>query len=119
MTDTFPGKPFVGNLLDIPKVHSWLRFKEWTDEYGPIFQLNIACRKHVVISQEKIANDLLRERGSLYSSREYLPFASGLLSDNLRPLLLPYNGLLLISNVSLYTPNLCLLPQIAGGAEGN
>ncbi|GAB1213345.1 hypothetical protein ATERTT37_002494 [Aspergillus terreus] len=91
MTDTFPGKPFVGNLLDIPKVHSWLRFKEWADEYGPIFQLNIAGRKHVVISQEKIANDLLRERGSLYSSREYLPFASGLLSDNLRPLLLPYN----------------------------
>ncbi|KAJ5233208.1 uncharacterized protein N7469_004974 [Penicillium citrinum] len=72
-----PGKPFVGNLLDIPKVHSWLRFKEWADEYGPIFQLNIASRKHVVVSQEKIANDLLRERGSIYSSREYLPFASG------------------------------------------
>lgn len=86
------GKPIVGNLPDIPKIHSWLKFKEWADEYGPIFQLNIAGRKHVVLSQEKIANDLLRERGSLYSSREYLPFASGLLSNNLRPLLLPYNG---------------------------
>lgn len=49
-------------------------------------------RVHVVLSTEKIANDLLRERGSLYSSREYLPFASGLLSNNLRPLFLPYNG---------------------------
>ncbi|KAL4803882.1 cytochrome P450 [Aspergillus unguis] len=87
------GKPIVGNLLDIPKVHSWLKFKDWADEYGPIFQLDIAGRKHVVLSKEKIANDLLRERGSLYSSREYLPFASGLLSENLRPLLLPYNDL--------------------------
>ncbi|KAL4912096.1 cytochrome P450 [Aspergillus aurantiobrunneus] len=87
------GVPIVGNLLDIPKKHSWLRFKEWADEYGPIFQLDIAGRKHVVLSKEKIANDLLRERGSLYSSREYLPFASGLLSDNMRPLFLPYNDL--------------------------
>lgn len=86
------GKPLVGNLLDIPPYHSWLKFKEWSDIYGPIFKLNIAGRTHVVLSTEKIANDLLRERGSLYSSREYLPFASGLLSNNLRPLFLPYNG---------------------------
>jgi hypothetical protein len=83
----------LGNLPDIPAKHSWLRFKEWADRYGPIFQLDLAGRKHVVLSTEKIANALLRERGSLYSSREYLPFASGLLSHNLRPLFLPYNGM--------------------------
>ncbi|KAL4888249.1 cytochrome P450 [Aspergillus ambiguus] len=88
-----PGKPIVGNLLEIPNKHSWLKFAEWAKEYGTIFQLNIAGRKHVVLSTEKIANDLLRERGSLYSSREYLPFASGLLSKNLRLLFLPYNDL--------------------------
>lgn len=86
------GIPIVGNLLQIPPVHSWLKFKEWSDLYGPVFQLNIAGRQHVVLSTEKIANELLRERGSLYSSREHLAFASGLLSNNLRPLLLPYNG---------------------------
>lgn len=27
-----PGKPLIGNLLDIPPSHSWLKFKEWADE---------------------------------------------------------------------------------------
>ncbi|KAI1613250.1 cytochrome P450 [Exophiala viscosa] len=87
------GIPILGNLLQVPPYHSWLKFKEWSDQYGSIFRMNIAGRKHVVLSTEKIANDLLRERGSLYSSREYLPFASELLSNNLRPLFLPYNDL--------------------------
>ena len=87
-----PGKPIVGNLLDIPPKHSWLQFKKWADRYGPLMRLNIAGREHYIISTEKIANDLLRERGSLYSSREQLPAAAKLLSDDLRPLFLPYNG---------------------------
>ncbi|EON62419.1 hypothetical protein W97_01641 [Coniosporium apollinis CBS 100218] len=85
------GKPLVGNLLDIPPYHSWLKFKEWADQYGPLFRLNIAGREHYIVSTEKIANDLLRERGTLYSSREQLPAAAQLLGDNLRPLFLPYN----------------------------
>ncbi|KAK5445352.1 hypothetical protein LTS15_010133 [Exophiala xenobiotica] len=87
------GKPLVGNLLDIPPQHSWLKFKSWADQYGPIFRLNIFGRNHVVVSTEKIANDLLRERGNLYSSREQLPMAARLMSRNLRPLLLPYGEL--------------------------
>ncbi|QGI63963.1 hypothetical protein CEK26_007914 [Fusarium fujikuroi] len=87
-----PGKPLVGNLFEIPQYHSWLKFKDWADTYGPIFRLNLAGRQHVVLSTEKIANDLLRERGSYYSSREFLPMASGIVSREMRPLLLPYNG---------------------------
>lgn len=45
-----------------------------------------------MVSTEKIANDLLRGRGNIYSSREFLYFATELLSKNLRPLLLPYDG---------------------------
>lgn len=67
-------------------------FKAWADRYGPIFRLNIMGRNHVVVSTEKIANDLLRERGNLYSSREQLPMAAKLMSKDLRPLLLPYGG---------------------------
>jgi hypothetical protein len=42
-----------------------------------------------MVSSEKIANDLLRERGS---TREQSVFAAELMSRNLRPLFLPYNG---------------------------
>jgi cytochrome P450 len=85
-----PGKPLVGNLLDIPPYHSWLKFTEWSKQYGPLYRLNLAGQNHVIISSEKIANDLLRERGNLYSSRAHLPMATELVSRNMRPLLLPY-----------------------------
>ncbi|KAK0122021.1 hypothetical protein ONS95_010286 [Cadophora gregata] len=85
------GVPIVGNLLQIQSRHSWLQFKAWADNYGPIFCLKLGLREHVVISSEAIANELLRERGNIYSSREQVPMAAELLSHNLRPLLLPYN----------------------------
>lgn len=86
-----PGKPLIGNLPDIPPLHSWLKFYEWSKQYGPLFRLNIAGREHYVVSSEKIANDLLRERGNIHSSREQLPAAAKLLSDDLRPLFWPHN----------------------------
>ena len=93
-TDDFSqGKFIVGHLPDIPLVHPWLHFKAWADQYGPIFGLNLMGRKVVVVSTEKIANELLRERGNLYSSREQLPMAAQLVSQNLRPLFLPYGGM--------------------------
>ena len=72
-------------------MHSWLKFKEWADVYGPLFRLNLAGREHYVVSTEKVANDLLRERGNIYSSREQLPAAVQLLGDSLRPLFYPHD----------------------------
>ncbi|KIX01253.1 uncharacterized protein Z518_08978 [Rhinocladiella mackenziei CBS 650.93] len=86
------GKPIIDNLLDIPPRHSWFKFPQWSKQYGPLFRLDIAGRNHIVVSTEEIANDLLRERGTIYSDREQLPMAAKLLSDNLRPLFLPYGG---------------------------
>ncbi|PVH74478.1 cytochrome P450 [Cadophora sp. DSE1049] len=88
-----PSLPILGNLCDIPKSHSWFRFKEWTDHYGPIVRFKIGASEHVIIAEEKIANDLLRERGSHYSSRVFLPMAAEYLSGNMRPLFMPYNDL--------------------------
>ena len=88
-----PGKPLVGNLPDIPPHHSWLQFHEWSKQYGPLYRLKLVNQNHVIVSTEDIANDLLRERGTLYSSRAYLPMATELLSHNLRPLFLPYGDI--------------------------
>jgi cytochrome P450 len=85
-----PGKPVIGNLLQIPSHHSWLTFRDWGARYGDVFRINIAGRDHVIISTEEVANDLLRERGTIYSDREQMPMAAQLLSGNLRPLFLPY-----------------------------
>jgi hypothetical protein len=46
-----------------------------------------------MLSSAKIANDLLRELGTIYSSREQLSMTAYLLSNNLRPLFLLYNDL--------------------------
>lgn len=85
-----PGNPLLGNLLDVPPYHSWLKFFDWSKKYGPLYRLDLAGQDHVIVSTESIANDLLRERGNIYSSRVHLPMASELLSRHLRPLLIPY-----------------------------
>lgn len=85
-----PGQPVLGNLLDIPLNHSWFQFQEWSKQYGPLFRLNLAGRNQIIVSTEEIANDLLREKGTIYSDREQLPMAAQLMSRNLRPLFMPY-----------------------------
>lgn len=47
---------------------------------------------HIIVSTEKVANDLLRERGNIYSDREQFPMAAKLISRDLQILLMPYNG---------------------------
>ncbi|KAM0249522.1 hypothetical protein ACHAQJ_009028 [Trichoderma viride] len=80
-------------MLQVPSKHSWIKFKEWADQYGPLYSLSLAGSRHVVVSTEEIANDLLRGRGNIYSSRPRLPMGAEILSHNLRPVLLPYNDL--------------------------
>jgi cytochrome P450 len=44
----------------------------------------------VIVSSDKIANDLLRDRGHIYSSRPYSPMGGELVSRHLRPAILAY-----------------------------
>jgi cytochrome P450 len=81
MTDDVEGWPIAGNAFDIPSSHVWLKFKEWADEFGPIYQVNAFGTNIVVISKESIANDLFALRGALYSDRPQL-IMTGLVSDN-------------------------------------
>ncbi|EMD65562.1 hypothetical protein COCSADRAFT_170042 [Bipolaris sorokiniana ND90Pr] len=62
-------KPLIGNLLQIPSHHSWLKFRNWSTRYGDIFRLSIAGHNH---------------------HREQLPMAAQLVGGNLRSLFLPY-----------------------------
>lgn len=68
----FPGPrqfPIVGRVHDLPRFSLWLKFKEWADEYGPIYYTRALNQAFVIISDEKIAEELLVKRGHIYSGR--------------------------------------------------
>jgi hypothetical protein len=68
----FPGPkqyPIVGRIHDLPRFDMWLKFKEWADIHGPIYQTRAVDQTFVIISDEKIAEELLVKRGHIYSGR--------------------------------------------------
>lgn len=68
----FPGPrqfPIVGRIHDLPRFQLWLKFKEWADIHGPIYQTRAVENTFVIVSDEKIAEELLVKRGHIYSGR--------------------------------------------------
>ena len=68
----FPGPklyPIVGRVHDLPRFSMWLKFKEWADIYGPIYQTKMLNQNFIIVSDEKIAEELLIKRGHIYSGR--------------------------------------------------
>lgn len=68
----FPGPqqfPVVGRVHDLPRFSMWKKFKEWADIHGPIYQTSMGGQTFVIISDEKIAEELLIKRGHIYSGR--------------------------------------------------
>ena len=69
----FSGYPIIGRVHDIPHEKTWLKFYEWSKEFGPIYQNEMFGSVHVWISSEAIANDLLSRRAAIYSDRPMIP----------------------------------------------
>ncbi|KAI8627302.1 cytochrome P450 [Xylariaceae sp. FL1651] len=65
--------PIVGRVHDVPANAAWLKFYEWSKEYGPIYQMEMFGSVHVWISSEQIAHDLLSRRAAIYSDRPQIP----------------------------------------------
>lgn len=68
----FPGPrqyPIIGRVHDLPRFGMWLKFKEWADEFGPIYQTSMMGQKFVIISQEKMAQELLVKNGNNFAGR--------------------------------------------------
>lgn len=47
----------------------WLKFKEWSDIYGPIYRTKMLGANFIVISDESVAEDILVKRGKINSDR--------------------------------------------------
>ncbi|KAF2260299.1 cytochrome P450 [Lojkania enalia] len=63
------GLPLIGRVWDIPRTHSYKRFKKWSDKYGPFYSMNIFGVNHIWLASDKIANDLLARRAGKHSDR--------------------------------------------------
>lgn len=71
-TPKFPGPkqfPIVGRVHDVPRFSIWLKFKEWADIHGPIYQTRALNQTFIIVSDEQIAHELLVKRGNIYSGR--------------------------------------------------
>lgn len=69
---TFPGPkqfPFVGRVHDLDRFGMWLKFKEWADIHGPIYQTSMLGQKFIVVSDEGIARELLVKNGNNFAGR--------------------------------------------------
>ncbi|KAI0469924.1 cytochrome P450 [Xylariaceae sp. FL0804] len=70
-----PGPPVVpglGNLLQIPVQKSYLKFSEWSKQYGDIIGLKIGAGNLVVLSDPTLIHELWDKRGAIYSDRPKL-----------------------------------------------
>lgn len=47
----------------------WLKFKEWADKYGPIYETSMMGQRFIVIADEGIAQELLIKKGNHFAGR--------------------------------------------------
>lgn len=61
--------PFIGRVHDLPIEYMWTKFHEWAMEYGPIYRTSMLGANFIIISDEKIAEDILVKRAKIFSDR--------------------------------------------------
>lgn len=65
--------PYFGRIHDMPIKHMWKKFKSFADEYGPIYYTEMLGTSFVIVSDEKIAEDLLVKKAKYNSDRPAVP----------------------------------------------
>lgn len=61
--------PWIGRIHDLPIDFMWLKFDEWAKEFGPIYRTKMLGANFIVISDEKIAEEMLQKKAKVYSDR--------------------------------------------------
>lgn len=86
------GLPLIGNVLQLPKSHTFLLWQRWSKIYGPFFRLNVLGMNIVVLNTYESAQELLAKCGAKYSDRPRLVLAGELACKGMQLLLLQYNA---------------------------
>ncbi|KAI0133712.1 cytochrome P450 [Xylariales sp. AK1849] len=82
--------PFIGNQHQLTKSKPWIQFETWARKFGPIFTVWIGRRPMLVLSDPRIAQELLEKRSTKYSSRPRMVAMGELLWDGASILVQPY-----------------------------
>jgi len=64
-----PTVPILGNLLDLPQKHAFLKFQEWAKTYGEIYSLKFGHTTAVVLNSPRMIHELLDNRSAVTSDR--------------------------------------------------
>ncbi|QRV92904.1 cytochrome P450 family protein [Ceratobasidium sp. AG-Ba] len=88
------GNFLLGNALDLASVESvWLKFAEYTDEYGPLTTVRIINQNMFLIDDPHLVSELFEKRAANYSDKVVSEMAK-LIGWDKDILLLPYGPLL-------------------------
>lgn len=99
------GWPIFGNAFDLLEGKGFYVpvLRQWAKEYGSIVLFRIGAQKHVIISDDKAAQELFSKRGTKYADR-YVTHAIGWTTMNQNPALRPRDGKHLKSLCSGHAP---------------
>ncbi|KAL4911729.1 cytochrome P450 [Aspergillus aurantiobrunneus] len=66
--------PILGNQHQIPHERAWLKYKEWSDQYGPLMTVRHGNTISIVVTSWKILKGHLERRNAIYSHRPTMGF---------------------------------------------
>ncbi|KAK7015191.1 hypothetical protein VNI00_019160 [Paramarasmius palmivorus] len=69
------GLPIVGSAFEMPKTRAWQTFSDWGDVWGPIMSFTAIGQTFVLVSDHKVAEELLGKTGSLFADRPTMEMA--------------------------------------------
>lgn len=85
------GLPIIGNLHQLNSSTLYLQLWQLSKIYGPLFSLQLGLRPAIVISSPKVAKEVLKNHGLVFSGRPALVGQQKLSYNGLEIIFSPYN----------------------------
>lgn len=82
----------LGNIPDIPTTREAETYAGMAKTYGPLLHLQVFNKHLLVINDLSVADDLLSQRGSIYSDRPQFTMLGELMGWEWAPTLMPYGA---------------------------
>ncbi|QKX58383.1 uncharacterized protein TRUGW13939_05505 [Talaromyces rugulosus] len=85
-----PTLPVLGNLHQIPRKGSYLKFTEWARKYGGIYSLKLGTATAVVVTDRRIIKELVDKKSAKYSNRPHSYVSHDLMTSGDHLLVMQY-----------------------------